>query len=104
MSFADPHDMRDQGPSESMCTCTGRDADALAGEILRYLQTHRHASDTVEGISRWWIKRQRLEDTLERVQSALDLLVADARVVTRESPSGRLLYRLPPGAEEGEGG
>ncbi len=87
-----------------MCTCTEPDAEALADEILRYLRGHRTASDTVEGISRWWIKRQRLEDTLERVQSALDLLVSDARVVSRKAPSGRVLYRLPPGADEGEGG
>jgi hypothetical protein len=95
--------MREDAPDPAICPCTERDADALAGEILRYLRGHRAASDTVEGIARWWIKRQRLEDTLERVQSALDLLVADARLVTRESPSGRVLYRLPPDAGDGGG-
>lgn len=81
--------------------------DALAGEILRYLQTHQTASDTAEGIVRWWIKRQRLEDTLVRVQAALDRLVADAVVVPRLTPAGRTLYLLrqdgPNGADSGAG-
>lgn len=76
------------------CDCGQSDADALAGEILRYLRAHRHACDTTEGIARWWIKRQRLEDTQERVQAALNLLLADARVVARTSSSGVVLYQL----------
>jgi hypothetical protein len=103
MAFASSALMGDHAESPASCPCTRGDADALAAEILRYLQAHRAASDTVEGIARWWIKRQRLEDTLERVQSALDLLVADARLVTRESPSGRVLYRLPTDGDDGGG-
>lgn len=84
-----------------MCTCAEEDVDALAREILRYLHTHRSASDTSEGIARWWVKRQRLEDTLTRVQSALDLLVAQSLVEPRPAPGGGILYLLssdPPAA------
>jgi hypothetical protein len=75
---------------------THRDGDLarLSAEILRYLESHRDAADTVEGIARWWIKRQRLEDTLRQVQWALDRLVADARIEVRVSPAGRTLYQL----------
>lgn len=77
-----------------MCTCQETDVDRLAGEILRYLRHHSSASDTAEGITQWWIKRQRLEDTLIWVQSALDRLVAESRLETRTTLDGRLLYLL----------
>ena len=77
-----------------MCNCGEAELDRLAGEILRYLQTHSAASDTTEGIAQWWVKRQRLEDTLVRVQSALDKLVSDAMVDARQSRAGQTLYFL----------
>jgi hypothetical protein len=85
-----------------MCTCAEEDVDALAGEIFRYLQAHRSAADTSEGIARWWVRRQRLEDTLARVESALDRLVADSLVEPRLTSAGQTLYllrkdRLDPG-------
>ena len=92
----------DAEPILCHCDCRKPDADALAGEILRYLQSHHHASDTTEGIARWWIKRQRLEDTLAHVQAALDQLVADARVVARRSKAGRVVYALGPSAGDVE--
>lgn len=93
----------DAEPILGHCDCGKPDADALAGEILRYLRSHRQACDTTEGIARWWIKRQRLEDTLEQVQAALNLLVADARVVTRTSKTGLMLYELGPSADDAGG-
>ncbi|HYN76874.1 MAG TPA: hypothetical protein VES73_03660 [Lamprocystis sp. (in: g-proteobacteria)] len=86
-------------PSEDadpMRICDATDVDALAGEILRYLHGHQQAADTPEGIARWWIKRQRLEDSLLCVQSALDLLVSRAQVMGRQSPAGTTLYCLQP--------
>jgi len=79
-----------------MCTCPEEDVCRLAGEILRYLQAHRHASDTTEGIATWWVKRQRLEDSRSRVQSALDHLVACSLVEPHVTPGGSTLYQLRP--------
>jgi hypothetical protein len=70
------------------------DVESLAREILRYLETHGEAADTVDGIARWWIKRQRLEETRWRVQRALDYLVGEARVQFKVSPAGQTLYML----------
>jgi hypothetical protein len=83
--------------------------DRLAGEILRYLREHPHASDNAEGIAKWWIKRQRLEETLERVQQALDRLVARSLVEPHPSAGGGIRYALrtdrggAPGPNGGEG-
>lgn len=80
-----------------MCTCQENNVDQLAGEILRYLHHHRSATDTAEGIAQWWIKRQRLEDNLISVQSALDQLVVQCQLETRMTLDGRRLYLLSAG-------
>jgi hypothetical protein len=77
--------------------------DSLAGEILRYLREHPNASDNAEGIAKWWIKRQRLEETLEQVQAALDRLVARSLVEPHASPVGGTRYVLRPGARARQG-
>jgi hypothetical protein len=75
---------------------TDRDTavETLAAEILRYLQSHRRAADSVDGIAQWWIKQQRLEETLEQVQAALDRLVEEQLVEAKEGGSGRKVYAL----------
>lgn len=83
-----------RGPGEVMCTPEDEEIETLAGEILRYLQAHRSASDTSEGIAHWWIKRQRLEDRLIRVESALASLVARSLVEPRLTAAGQTLYLL----------
>jgi len=35
--------------------------DTLAREVAAYLATHPDAADTVDGISRWWLTRMRVE-------------------------------------------
>jgi Fe2+ or Zn2+ uptake regulation protein len=71
-----------------------KQVDRLAAEILRYLRGHPHASDSVEGIAQWWIKRQRLEETLDQVQQALDRLVARSLVQSHTSAAGGTRYSL----------
>ncbi len=68
--------------------------EALAAEILRYLRSHRHAADSVEGITRWWIKQQRLEETLELVQAALNHLLEHDHVEAKVTGSGCKVYSL----------
>jgi hypothetical protein len=48
----------------------------LAEEILRYLQAHPNACDTLLGIMEWWLLKQRIEIAANDVQKALDQLVA----------------------------
>jgi hypothetical protein len=70
------------------------DVKAVAAEILRYLQAHRGAADTAEGIARWWIARQRLEESVDQVRSALSYLVDEARIKTKVTSSGSTRYML----------
>lgn len=65
---------------------------ALAREIESYLTEHPSASDSVEGIARWWLRRQRLQPALGQVQRALDFLVRSQRVRVRRNHEGTQLF------------
>ena len=64
----------------------------IAGEISRYLLNHPDAADTFAGVSRWWLRRIRLEEAIEQVREALDRLVAQGVVVESVLPDGQVLY------------
>ncbi len=63
------------------------DLARLSDEILCYLRAHPQAADTVDGIVGWWLPRQRYDEAVDRVQHALDKLVA--------SGDGTVLYADP---------
>jgi hypothetical protein len=77
-----------------MRTAGERNVDTVAQEILRYLREHPAASDTNEGIAQWWLQRQRLEDALATVQSALDRLVEKGELEARVDARGQARYQL----------
>jgi Fe2+ or Zn2+ uptake regulation protein len=47
----------------------------------------------VEGIARWWLARQRYQDSLELVQHALDYLESQGQVEKVNASKGVVLYR-----------
>ena len=64
----------------------------LARGIERYLEKHPNAADSLEGIQRWWLIRNRYaEDTL-KVERALERLIAKGIVVRRILPDGKAIY------------
>lgn len=68
-----------------------REAAAL---ICRYLARNPNASDTVEGVARWWLARQRRFDAVATVELALELLVREGLVTASALPTGSTVYRL----------
>ena len=71
---------------------TEPDLTPLSGEILRYLRAHPQAADTVDGIVEWWLPRQRHDEAVDRVQHALDELVARGLVDKITLVDGTVLY------------
>ncbi len=63
-----------------------------SAEILRYLRAHPQAADTVDGIVMWWLPRQRYEEAVDRVQHALDDLVARGLVDRITLVDGTVLF------------
>ena len=77
-------------PTHSACAAT-REAAEL---ICRYLARNPSASDTVDGVARWWLSRQRQHDAVVTVEQALHWLQAQGVVTTSVLPTGATLYRL----------
>ena len=44
---------------------------SIALEITEYLKAHQDAADSLEGIANWWLKRQRLEQSVEDIHNVL---------------------------------
>ena len=65
----------------------------VAREILGYLERNPDAGETLVGVTRWWLLRQRIHTAVEDVQRALDQLVKLGLVSRRKTtPHGPLLY------------
>lgn len=69
-----------------------REVTALAEEIRAYLQRHPKAADSVAGVLKWWLLEQRVEQSREDVQRALDHLVATGQVDVHKTPDGTVIY------------
>ena len=65
---------------------------AIAREIRSYLANHPNAADSLEGIIKWWLARQRCEYALDMVQRAVDYLVAAGTVTRGSTVTGKILY------------
>lgn len=63
----------------------------LAVEIERYLAAHPHAADSADGVLHWWLRRQRYEESMTKIQRALELLVQRG-AVTKRVVGGQVVY------------
>jgi hypothetical protein len=65
----------------------------IAQEVERYLLTHPYAADSLENIVKWWIGRQRFEESLDHVLRALDILIARGSVLKIKNADGTCIYK-----------
>jgi len=61
-------------------------------EVLGYLEDHPDAFDTVDGIRQWWLLRRLAQYSTDRVQTAIDQLVATGFIEIRLLDDGRCAY------------
>ena len=66
--------------------------EALAHRITCYLTAHPRAADTLEGITKWWLARQRYQESMTKVQKALDYLVKQQLISRIEGNTGHVIY------------
>ena len=71
----------------------GQHIERIAQEIERYLQKHPRAADSIEGITKWWLTRQRYQEATISIQKALDLLVVRGRIEKKTNINGAHIYR-----------
>lgn len=68
--------------------------DALERQIFGYLQNHRQAGDTLQGIAKWWLLCHRVDESVLLVKRTLEVLKTKGVVVERRLPDGSYLYFL----------
>lgn len=73
----------------------GSELEDVANAINRYISTRPNATETVEGVARWWLVRQRYEDSVEVVQQALNYLESVGKVTKLKVPGGKVVYCTP---------
>lgn len=76
-----------------MSTSNGNAVVAAAEAIRRYLEVRPNAAETVEGVARWWLARQRHDDTVVLARQALDYLESQGQVVKFRLAGGKVMYR-----------
>ena len=64
----------------------------IASEIEQYLTTHPQAADDINGITQWWLLRQRLIEHTDNVKKALKLLISKGYVIEKINLDGSSLY------------
>jgi hypothetical protein len=75
-------------------------ADEIAELILRYLSKHPEAEDTAEGILRWWVMEEEIEEAASTVCEALASLVVAGHLFVVVRADGSVRYRLRKLGEE----
>jgi hypothetical protein len=61
-------------------------------EVLAYVANHPGGCDTLEGITTWWLYRQRITDGATMVSEAVKILVAEGQLVALDHRGGETLY------------
>ncbi|KAA3656318.1 MAG: hypothetical protein DWQ10_15655 [Calditrichaeota bacterium] len=70
------------------------DEKAAVTDILKYLYAHPDAKHTMEGIARYWIFQQRLEENLDVVLAATSYLINEGVLETVKMSDGQVYYRV----------
>ncbi len=62
--------------------------------ILSYLVKHPDAKDTLEGIVHWWILKEQIEQSVDKVSRTLADLVAREFVLEKKYANQEKMYQL----------
>ena len=84
--------MRDFDTHKLITDAQSRAINDVAGQILRYLHERPDARGTLEEIATWWIMQQRLHESVQVVQEAIQQLEAKGLIVRHRVCGDRILY------------
>ncbi len=66
----------------------------ISKKILDYLLKNPDAGDTLEGVSRWWVQSEYIEQSVDEVASVLDGLTEKGLVKKQVVKGGSPLYKV----------
>jgi len=67
---------------------------AAVKDILKFIQNQPNAAHTVEGIAKYWIFQQRLEEKLDHVIHAIEYLTQENFLVEIKKANGGRYYKV----------
>ena len=70
------------------------DVESIAAEIMTYLNQRPTASDSVDGITHWWLVRQSIAQKIDMVEQALEQLAQEGKISKRTNASSEIIYCL----------
>ncbi len=68
---------------------------SIRHDVLAHTTTHPNASDTVEGIARWWL-HSAASAPLDLIRATLEAMVVEGLLVRSTGPGGIVRYAAPP--------
>ena len=72
------------------------DVESVAAEIMRYLQERPMASDSLDGITHWWLVQQAIEKNISLVEQALEELAKEGKISMQVNTNSDAIYSLNP--------
>ncbi len=66
----------------------------LEHSILNYLVMQPSAKDTFQGIAEWWIMKEQIDQSVDRISKALEKLVVEGFIVVKEFRDQERYYQL----------
>jgi hypothetical protein len=79
---------------EGVTTRQDRPALKLASEILTYFLRNPESCDDLEGVTRWRLPDQKIYETMQTTEQALEWLVREGFLVKESKPWHGDIYRL----------
>jgi hypothetical protein len=67
---------------------------SIAVEIMTYLQQRPMASDSLDGITHWWLVQQAIEKNIDLVEQALEQLSKEGIISKQVNTSSDAIYSL----------
>lgn len=68
--------------------------EKLAFTILNYLSKAPEAKDTLEGITSWWLLKEQIDNSVEKISLALQYLIDNGYIIVHEYPMQSKFYTV----------
>jgi hypothetical protein len=69
-------------------------APESARDVLGYFLRHPEAADTLEGVARWRLMQERIQQSVEEVAQALEWLVVEGLLLVESAQGADPVFRL----------
>ncbi|MCP4254185.1 MAG: hypothetical protein GY775_12410 [Candidatus Scalindua sp.] len=66
----------------------------IARIILNYLSKNPDAGDTLEGISRWWLNRDKIDVAVDEIAGVLEALIKEGLIEKQTMPGDNANYKV----------